>query len=73
MRLTTCLFAYAVRLTRSMPSASLDWRSILHTVLPHTDVFAPSLAELVFMLDRPRFERECVESGIGAVLCDSLH
>jgi hypothetical protein len=34
-------------------------------VLPHTDVFAPSLAELVFMLDRVRFDRECVETGIG--------
>lgn len=50
-----------------MPSAALDWRRILRIVLPHTDIFAPSLAELVFMLDRPRFDRECVESGIGAV------
>ena len=55
----------------SLPSAALDWRSILRTVLPHTDVFAPSLAELVFMLDRPRFERECVESGIGPTALES--
>ena len=49
----------------SLPSAGLDWRRILQTVLPHTDVIAPSLAELVFMLDKERFDKECVASGIG--------
>lgn len=33
-----------------------DWRTILTTGLPHTDIFLPSLEELMFMLDRDRFD-----------------
>ncbi|MDR3689807.1 MAG: carbohydrate kinase family protein [Fimbriimonas sp.] len=33
-----------------------DWRKILTRVLPYTDLFLPSAEELVFMLDRSRFE-----------------
>jgi len=32
-----------------------DWPALLARMLPHTDLFLPSLDELVFMLDRPRF------------------
>jgi sugar/nucleoside kinase (ribokinase family) len=32
-----------------------DWREILSRALPHTDVFLPSLEELMFMLRRKRF------------------
>lgn len=34
-----------------------DWTAILRRVLPHVDVFLPSLDEILFMLDRPRFDR----------------
>jgi sugar/nucleoside kinase (ribokinase family) len=34
-------------------SGQVDWRAILETVLPHVDVFEPSLGELLFMLRRP--------------------
>lgn len=34
----------------------VDWARILANVLPHVDIFAPSLDETLFMLDRPRFE-----------------
>lgn len=33
-----------------------DWSTILGYVLPYVDVFLPSLDEILFMLDRPRFE-----------------
>jgi len=33
-----------------------DWRRILAQSLPHVDVFAPSIDEILFMLDRPRFD-----------------
>ncbi|MFP4176677.1 MAG: carbohydrate kinase family protein, partial [Candidatus Brocadiia bacterium] len=38
------------------PAADADWREILSRVLPHTDIFLPSLEELMFMLRRKRFE-----------------
>lgn len=34
----------------------LDWPAFFRSVLPHVDVFAPSLEELLFMLRRPAFE-----------------
>ncbi|MHC4562826.1 MAG: carbohydrate kinase family protein [Planctomycetota bacterium] len=34
-----------------------DWRAILAKALPHVDVFLPSIDEILFMLDRPRFEQ----------------
>ncbi len=34
-----------------------DWRSILSKTLPHTDIFVPSVEELLFMLDRSKFDR----------------
>jgi sugar/nucleoside kinase (ribokinase family) len=33
-----------------------DWRTILSKALPHTDIFLPSLEELLFMLQRKRFD-----------------
>ncbi|MEI7832555.1 MAG: PfkB family carbohydrate kinase [bacterium] len=36
-------------------SGQVEWVAWLATVLPETDVFLPSLEELVFMLDRPRW------------------
>jgi sugar/nucleoside kinase (ribokinase family) len=44
-----------VSLDMAMPDAgSTNWRQWLRHVLPHVDVFLPSLDELVLMLDSPR-------------------
>lgn len=34
----------------------IDWRRVLENTLPHVDIFAPSLDETIFMLDRPLFD-----------------
>ncbi len=34
-----------------------DWPTLLAKVLPSVDIFLPSLDEILFMLDRPKFER----------------
>lgn len=34
-----------------------DWRSILSKTLPYTDIFVPSVEELLFMLERSKFDR----------------
>lgn len=39
-----------------------DWRAWLTTVLPHTDIFLPSFDELLFMLNRPLYDRLSAES-----------
>jgi sugar/nucleoside kinase (ribokinase family) len=38
------------------PSGLVDWPRWLANVLPHVDVFLPSLDETLFMLDRERFK-----------------
>ena len=38
------------------PAGQVDWVAWLTKVLPHVDVFLPSLDELTLMLDRKRFE-----------------
>ncbi|MDX1524589.1 MAG: carbohydrate kinase family protein, partial [Anaerolineae bacterium] len=38
------------------PAGRVDWGRWLATVLPHIDIFLPSLDEILFMLDRPRLE-----------------
>lgn len=52
--LTTCL-------DMSLPDAEgeagrVDWRAFLETVLPHVDIFIPSLEETLFMLERPFYD-----------------
>jgi len=37
------------------PAGKADWPSILKNVLPHTDIFLPSVEELFLMLDRKRY------------------
>ena len=34
----------------------LDFRTILKRVLPFTDIFVPSIEELMFMLDRDKYD-----------------
>ena len=52
----------------------MDWRAWLRGVLPLVDIFLPSLAEIIFMLDRPRFEALQKEGKLqtDADLLDSL-
>ncbi|MBN1285600.1 MAG: carbohydrate kinase family protein [Anaerolineae bacterium] len=38
------------------PSGHADWRKVLEKTLPYVDIFAPSFEELLFMLDRVRFD-----------------
>jgi sugar/nucleoside kinase (ribokinase family) len=38
-------------------SGKADWTAILRRVLPFVDLFAPSAEELLFMLDRKRYDR----------------
>lgn len=42
-----------------------DWRAILGSALPFTDIFVPSAEELMFMLDRERFHGIAEETGGG--------
>jgi sugar/nucleoside kinase (ribokinase family) len=39
------------------PSGQVDWEKILGNTLPYVDIFAPSFEELLFMLDRAKFEQ----------------
>lgn len=43
-----------------------DWIEILSGVLPHVDLFLPSLEEILYMLDRPRYEQ--MNAAYGADL-----
>jgi sugar/nucleoside kinase (ribokinase family) len=45
-----------------------DWRSVFETALPAVDVFAPSLDELLFMLDRPRHDDLASGSPLATVI-----
>lgn len=38
-------------------SGRVDWKPIFAASLPYTDIFAPSVGELLFLLRRPTFER----------------
>lgn len=37
-------------------SGKVDWKTFLETVLPHVDIFIPSLEEILFMLERPFYD-----------------
>ncbi len=41
-----------------------EWRSILKSVLPHVDIFMPSVEEILFMMRRQTYEEMC-GSGSG--------
>ena len=38
-------------------AGKVDWLSLLTKVLPHVDVFVPSIEELLYMIDRPAWDR----------------
>ena len=41
---------------RGSPAAAADWRRIFARVLPKVDLFLPSIEELLFLIDRPRYD-----------------
>lgn len=43
------------------------WRRLLANVLPHVDVFLPSFEEILFMLDRGRFDSMVAEAGSQSI------
>ena len=60
-------------LDTSMPdlrsdAARADWRRIWEQALPWTDLFMPSLEELLFMLDRPRYQKALERAGRGDMI-----
>jgi len=50
------------------PSGKIDWDAFLSLVLPGVDVFVPSIEELLFMIDRPAFERLAARGGGEAIV-----
>lgn len=36
-------------------SGRTDWESIVRQIIPYVDIFAPSVEELAFLIDRPRY------------------
>ncbi|MEX0654345.1 MAG: carbohydrate kinase family protein [Phycisphaeraceae bacterium] len=50
----------------------IDWRALLQRTLPHVDVFAPSLDELLFMLRQPGERSQAVTPAGLAALGDAL-
>jgi sugar/nucleoside kinase (ribokinase family) len=44
-------------------SGRVDWKSFLDRVLPRVDVFMPSIEELLFMEDRPTYDRLASKGG----------
>jgi sugar/nucleoside kinase (ribokinase family) len=51
------------------PSGKIDWKAFMRKVLPHVDIFVPSVEELLFMADRPAFER-LAAGGADAIIRD---
>lgn len=46
----------------STEAGQADWRSILESVLPHVDIFMPSVEEILFMLRRQTYEEMCAST-----------
>ena len=63
----------ATSLDMSLPdpaseAGAADWPGLLQKVLPLTDVFLPSIEELLFMADRPRFEELKQKAGLSGIV-----
>jgi sugar/nucleoside kinase (ribokinase family) len=50
------------------PSGQADWQLILARTLPYVDFFLPSVEELLFMLQRDRFDQLTAQVGAANVL-----
>jgi sugar/nucleoside kinase (ribokinase family) len=51
------------------PSGNVDWKAFMEKVLPHVDIFVPSVEELLFMADRAEFQR-LAAGGADAIIRD---
>ena len=51
------------------PSGRIDWKAFIEKVLPFVDIFVPSVEELLFMADRPAFEKLSA-GGADAIIRD---
>ena len=54
------------------PTGGVDWRALLARVLPHVDIFTPSLEELVFMLAPDRWATGAPADELPDADCISL-
>jgi sugar/nucleoside kinase (ribokinase family) len=54
------------------PAGRIDWLAFLKRVLPLADVFSPSVEELLYMLDRPTWQRLSQKGGIDVAQDISL-
>ena len=52
-------------------SGKEDWNAILRKTLPYVDIFVPSVEELLFMLDREKYEAKAAGAD-GQDLCEIL-
>lgn len=50
------------------PSGKVDWDGFLSRVLPYVDLFVPSVEELLFMMERPSFDRFVARGGGEAII-----
>lgn len=58
------------------PGGRVDWAGLLAAVLPHVDLFLPSVEEVLFMLDRARFDEfraRGAEEAVSFFSGDDLH
>lgn len=44
-----------------------NWKKILEKVIPYTDFFVPSVEEICFMIDRPRFDEWQIRAAGGDI------
>jgi sugar/nucleoside kinase (ribokinase family) len=49
-------------------AAKVDWPGVLATALPHVDLFAPSIDEVLFILDRPAHDRLRAGASLAGLL-----
>jgi len=52
----------------SRPGGQADWHTILARTLPHVDIFAPSVEELLYCLARDRFDALSASSQGGSMI-----
>ena len=50
------------------PAGQADWPRILSRSLPYVDIFLPSAEEMLYMADRPKFDRLRMQAGRGDML-----
>ncbi len=48
-------------------AAKADWAGIIRDVLPYVDFFVPSVEEVCYMIDKPRFDEWTARSGGGDI------